>query len=231
MAFPYSVPYRAGTLSEAQYNSDQSLHAAQNIPTSINDFSNDVGEMQTTTNPGGLGSESLAIDLSGELARLRYMIKLITGQAQWYVDPGVNLSAIQTFPSGTKLVFQQTAAPAGWTKQSNANYNDAVFRCVTGAVNDPASTNPGRANFLAAFMAQTTVGNHSLTSAEMPIHVHALYATQIGASGAANFTSYSASPAGAVSTTGTAQAGSGGSHNHTLTTNISYVDLIVATKN
>lgn len=230
MAYPYSVSYRAGTLSEAQYNADQSLHATQNIPTSINDFSNDVGEMQTTTNPGGVGSESFATDLSGELARIRYMIKLITGQAQWYVDPGLTLAAAQ-FPSGTKMLFQQTAAPAGWTKQSNANYNDSVFRCVTGAVNDPTSTNPGRANFLTTFMAQTTVGNHSLTSAEMPIHVHAIYASQIGAAGSANFTSYSSNPGGSVQTSSTAQAGSGGSHNHTLTTNISYVDLIVATKN
>lgn len=38
------------------------------------------------------------------------------------------------FPSGTRMVFQQTSAPAGWTKVSDSAYNNAVMLLTTGTV-------------------------------------------------------------------------------------------------
>lgn len=53
-------------------------------PTGIDDASASVSDMQAVTNPGGVGSESQATDLLGELKRLRYKVKEIIGGAQWY---------------------------------------------------------------------------------------------------------------------------------------------------
>jgi hypothetical protein len=36
-------------------------------------------------------------------------------------------------PSTTRMLFQQTSAPTGWTKETNAAYNDIGLRVVTGA--------------------------------------------------------------------------------------------------
>lgn len=229
MAYPYSVTYRAATLSEAQYNADQQNHSTNNIPTAINDYSNDVTEMQVTTNPGGLGSESLATDLAGELARIRYMIKALTGTAQWYIDPGISVGA-SAFAAATRMVFQQTSAPTGWTKVTT-NYDDAAFRCVTGTVNDPASTNPSRSGFLTTVMALSTTGGTTLTTAMIPAHTHVTMAPSqtpplIGSLGTGGGNIYS-NQAGVSN----ANTGGGGSHNHTITMNIKYVDLIVAVKN
>lgn len=38
------------------------------------------------------------------------------------------------FASGTRMVFQQTAAPTNWTKESSATYNEAALQFVTGSV-------------------------------------------------------------------------------------------------
>jgi len=64
------------------------------IPGKIDSYSTTVGQMQTQTNPGAQGSESLAPNLAGELERLRFKIKEILGQTYWY-DP-VALSLVET---------------------------------------------------------------------------------------------------------------------------------------
>lgn len=45
-----------------------------------------------------------------------------------------------TFPAGTRLIFQQTAAPTGWTKETGSNFSDAALRGVTGTVSDGYNT-------------------------------------------------------------------------------------------
>lgn len=56
-------------------------------PDGIEDFSNNVSQMQSSADPGGVGTESLATTLAGEIQRLRYVIKRIIDQAQWYSTP------------------------------------------------------------------------------------------------------------------------------------------------
>jgi len=63
------------------------------IPASIEDYSADVSTMQTTADPGGSGSESLATTLAGEITRLRFAIKRIVGGAQWYTAPVIDLGS------------------------------------------------------------------------------------------------------------------------------------------
>ena len=64
------------------------------LPAKIDDYSVNVSQMQTQTNPGGVGSESLATSLAGELERIRYSINRLQGTTYWYEDPGTNLQAV-----------------------------------------------------------------------------------------------------------------------------------------
>lgn len=70
------------------------------------------------------------------------------------------------FPSGTRMLFQQTAAPIGWTK--DVSLNDRALRVVNGTV-----TGGGSQPFSSIF-AQTTTQGYAITTAEMPIHNHAV---------------------------------------------------------
>jgi hypothetical protein len=150
---------------------------------------------------------------------------------------GINSSGIaqpaylQTFDAGTLMLFQQTAAPTGWTKVTTQN--DKALRVVSGA----ASTG-GSVAFTTAFASQTpagTVGSTTLTTAQMPAHTHTT-GTAIGSGGGLYFPY---APGGSCYnnlTTVTGSAGSGSSHNHTFTGTainlaVQYVDVIIASKN
>jgi len=60
----------------------------------IGGFSSDVSEMQLTTSPGDVGSESLATTLQGEIERLRFQLDAIIGKDFWYQRPSVNLETL-----------------------------------------------------------------------------------------------------------------------------------------
>lgn len=60
-------------------------------PTGVEGASASVGDMQSVADPGGVGTESQASDLLGEIKRLRYKIKELMAGAQWYSTPTSNL--------------------------------------------------------------------------------------------------------------------------------------------
>lgn len=60
----------------------------------VDDYSANVSQMQSTSDPGEVGSESLATSIAGELSRLRYMIREITGETQWYESPISSLTGL-----------------------------------------------------------------------------------------------------------------------------------------
>lgn len=94
MAALYSHTTRATglTLTAAIYNADHQNHIDNGVPLQQDDYSVNVGQMQTNTDPGEVGSEVLATTLAGELERLRFMIKEITDKAQWYSRPDIGIS-------------------------------------------------------------------------------------------------------------------------------------------
>ena len=62
-------------------------------PAGIEDISPTVSDMQTTADPGAVGTEILPTSLTGELQALRYVIKrIVAPAAQWYSAPLFNLS-------------------------------------------------------------------------------------------------------------------------------------------
>lgn len=77
-------------------------------PLLMDDYSTNVSQMQVRTDPGEVGSESLATTLAGEIARIRNMLAEITGETQWYTSPVSSLlglsNAIGSGLSDNRLV-------------------------------------------------------------------------------------------------------------------------------
>jgi hypothetical protein len=157
-------------------------------------------------------------------------------------DATTQTTAATGFDAGTRMIFAQTSAPTGWTKDTT-NYNNYALRVVTGA----ASTG-GSVGFTTAFASQTPAGSIStaglsagattLTTAQMPAHNHTIASTQGGGDGFAN--AYNTADPNATVTT--ANTGGGGSHTHSISGSatftgtainlaVQYLDVITATKN
>ena len=82
---------------------------------------------------------------------------------------GTGWDLISGMPSGTRMLFQQTTAPSGWTKDTSNN--NIALRVTSGSV-----SSGGTLSFTEAFnSARTidgTVGGTAITNAQMPSHNH-----------------------------------------------------------
>lgn len=135
------------------------------------------------------------------------------------------------FPSGTRMAFQQTAAPTGWTKDTT--HNDKAIRLTSGT----ASTG-GTVAFETAFASKSVTGttdNTTLIGAQIPQHDHdvviALYDTESSTGQAC--AAGGSSTGNKIYTTDT--FGGDGPHNHTFTgtainLDVQFVDFIIAEK-
>jgi hypothetical protein len=154
---------------------------------------------------------------------------------------------VDAFPSGTVMLFAQTAAPTGWTKSTT--HNDKALRVVSGS-----ASSGGSVTFTTAFASQAvsgTIGNTTLTTAQIPAHSHSVVDPghthtmneQVRGTGAANQAGSSGqgiqtiTPTMQSVTTGISISNTGGgeAHTHTFTGTainlaVSYVDVILATK-
>jgi hypothetical protein len=131
-------------------------------------------------------------------------------------------SSLLAFPSGTKMLFQQSSAPTGWTKDTT--FNDAALRVVNG------STSSGGTNGFSTVNAQTAVGNTTLSTAQMPSHDHPYTKPQTSGMASSNGGCNSFLVGGGTAAT-TGANGSGAAHNHSITMDMKYVDIIIATRN
>lgn len=151
-------------------------------------------------------------------------------------------AAAAAFSSGTVMLFAQTSAPTGWTKNTSTGDQHAL-RVVTGA----ASTG-GSVDFTTAFASQTPSGTVSvsgsagattLTTPQIPSHSHSGPRGQ-GYQVGPRFVGTNLTQPGTVNTNA---AGGGGSHTHPLSISsasfsgnainlaVKYVDVIRASKN
>lgn len=159
------------------------------------------------------------------------------------------------FASGTKILFQQTSAPTGWTKDTT--HNNKALRVVSGA-----ASSGGTVAFTTAFASQAvsgsvgTSGATTLTTAQMPAHGHEVTINSFagdlgftagngggdgswyGFSDAADGPNHQGNPYGGNSGAYARSTGGGGSHTHSggtftgtaIDLAVQYVDIIIATK-
>jgi hypothetical protein len=161
-----------------------------------------------------------------------------------FPDNSVQTTAARSeFASGTLILFQQSSAPTGWTKQTT--HNDKALRVVSGSV-----SSGGTVAFTTAFASQTPAGSVSintsglsagattLSTTQIPSHAHSLPPPQIGCGGSSIPTGGAGAFAGSTGSTG-----GGGSHNHSISgsatgtftgtaidLSVQYVDVIIASK-
>jgi hypothetical protein len=152
-------------------------------------------------------------------------------------------------PSGTAMLFAQTAAPTGWTKSTT--HNNKALRVVSGA-----ASSGGSVDFTTAFSSQSvtgTIGGTVLTTSQIPAHRHYGFlnvgdTTNSTVTGEARaivgYTSGNPAsgyiirgndPTSEPSVAPSSATGSGASHDHTFTGTainlaVAYVDVIIATK-
>ena len=131
-------------------------------------------------------------------------------------------AAAVSFDSGTRLAFQQTTAPTGWTKDTTAAINDSILRFTTGTV-----TPSGGSTAFSTWNALTATSAYTLATAQIPSHTHTFTATVSNALRGSGKTNSGSTIAGST----TAATGGGGSHSHGLTNDIKYYDFIIASKN
>ena len=175
-----------------------------------------------------------------------YTYASITVDAQGRLTAASSGASPSAFPSGTLMLFQQTSAPTGWTKQTT--HDNKALRVVSGTAGSGGTT-----AFTSVFTNQTvstsisvsvsgTTGSTTLSTSQIPSHSHSVggVPSDQGGPGRTSFSSLSASLDHYEGTTST---GSNGSHNHSfsgsgsgsgtssaVTLNVQYVDLIIASK-
>jgi hypothetical protein len=156
------------------------------------------------------------------------------------------------FPSGTRMVFHQTAAPTGWTKDTSIN--DKSLRIVAGPVGS------GGVSPFSTVFGKTATDGHSVSVAESPSTTFTLSGSAAGnitvagatpitpnsgsspvtvditASPTATFSVFQAGShqnldAASLTISGSAASGgSGSAHTHPMDIRVQYVDVIIASK-
>jgi hypothetical protein len=122
--------------------------------------------------------------------------------------------------SGTKVVFNQTAAPTGWVKDTT--HDDKALRVVSGT-----ASNGGTQAFTSVFGSGKTTASHTLSTPQLPAHNHP-YVQTVNTNSELRVGPLVVSEQ--VYNVGTSYVGGSQGHTHNLTLDISYVDVIVATK-
>lgn len=177
-------------------------------------------------NPNGVvscnpGSATMPADVLWD--RVDDALYVCTGGTSW---ANVTAAASSPIPSGSIMLFQQTAAPSGWTKITT--YTDVGLRVVSGAV----TTVTNQSAFSTVFV-QTATGAHALVTSELPSHQHGLTNTvfiNLASTATSDFSANSPAQPILASSGLTDAAGGGGTHTHTIALNLNYIDLILAQK-
>ena len=237
----------SGTLADARLTANVTLNNASTISTGT------LADARLTSNVTLNNASTIS---TGTLpnARLSAIPNSALDNSAITVD-GTSVSlggSIDIIESGTKMLFQQTSAPTGWTKDST--HNNKALRVVTGTASSGGSN-----SFTGAFNSNQTVSGttggtgvtitgstaaHTLTVSEIPSHTHTASGkiVLVGNGGGFDW----AGATGTAATRTTNATGGGGSHSHgsgtlagsshthsfsdTFNLNVQYVDLIIATK-
>jgi hypothetical protein len=145
-------------------------------------------------------------------------------------------------PTGSVMLFYQSAAPTGWTQVTTLN--DYALRLVSGV----GGTTAGTTAYSTVFANQTvsisvsisgTTGATTLSTAQMPSHTHTVNA---GSAGILVPTVPCGGLSGVTADIVSSSTGGGGSHTHSfsgsgsgtssaVTLNVRYANIIICSKN
>ena len=153
-------------------------------------------------------------------------------------------------PVGTKLLIHQATAPNGWTKVTGNAYKNAALRIMSEGT-FVTSTQTGKV-FTEAFKVHTksytiqstisglNVGNHTLSTPQIPSHTHNMPNAGSGDGVAGNTPSNQGGQRADMGQGTTGAKGGGGNHKHpssyqsvtgplqtTHSLNVKYIDVIV----
>ena len=216
---------------------------------------------QNTSGSAGSLSSTLAVASGGTSLATLTVNNLLVGagtSAPTFIAPSttgnvltsngttwVSSAAGGGFPAGTRMSFQQTAAPTGWTKDTTAAIDGSALRFVIGTVGSG-----GTVAFTTAFSSQAVAGTNgtsgatTLSTSQMPSHSHTVVgnssgAQAIAATAAAGGVNYVCGGYGDPEYLVTNSQGSGTSHTHPAATftgtainlAVKYYDFIIASKN
>lgn len=171
----------------------------------------------------------------------RNLARVIRGD---YPVPEGALANAQAFPGGTAMLFQQSSAPTGWTKQTT--HNDKALRIVSGTVGSGGSaaftTAFGTPAVTGSVSLSGSVGATTLSTAQLASHNHAIIRNPSTSCGGparpyVSIQTYYHAPA----SFSTESTGSNASHTHSFSgsgslssasadISVAYVDVIIATK-
>lgn len=188
--------------------------------------------------PGGVPLSNAVDSDSGTTAATSRAVKTA-------YDAGVAAA----FPTGTRLLFHQEAAPTGWTKLTTVN--DAVLRVVSGTTGGGTGGSLAFSTLFAAGKAVSlsgNVGETTLSLEQSALHQHFMFAgndtgsivgeTQYcnvdNKSGTGDYTIHGSTERSALGVT--RHAGSSLSHAHTLSGSatidlaVRYTDVIICAK-
>ena len=179
----------------------------------------DIPMMAIQFNLANTGAVTLAVDglaaravtkaqgvalVAGDLAVNRtYLLIYNAGQTRFEIQTALNQDV---FPSTTSMVFRQTSAPTGWTKQTTSGtFNNRALRTTTGTVGSGGTT-----GFTTVFGART------ILSGNLPAHTHNSGTYDVGTT----INNGSTVTRGFSKTMGTAAVGGG----QNVVTNVSWSD-------
>jgi hypothetical protein len=148
---------------------------------------------------------------------------------------------IVLFDAGTLMLFQQTAAPTGWTKQTT--HNDKALRVVSGTASSGGTTamstafgtpsvtgtvgisgDPAVGNLAVSVSGNISVGSTTLTTNQIPSHAHTFSHQASGGNAGVRMQGavfYDNGSRGENTGGASKYAGGGGSHNHSSSHNLS----------
>lgn len=195
-----------------------------------------AGLVASTTSVAGSMSAADKTKLDGIAAPSTSGNVLTSNGTAW---TSVAPAAAGGFVAGTRMSFQQTAAPTGWTKDVTAALDNSSMRIVIGSV-----VNGGSVAFTTAFASQAVSGTNgasgatTLSTAQIPSHSHTYTAPNSYTLSWQPYNCQTYSPYDFVGAA-TNAAGGGGSHTHpaasftgtAINLAVKYYDFIIASKN
>ena len=127
---------------------------------------------------------------------------------------------IDNFPALTRMLFQQTAAPTGWTKDTTS-VNERALRVVSGTAGSGGDTN--FTTVFSATKATSSESSHTHSGSALVVAPNTNDVVVAGGGGSAARDIHAHTISG--------NTGAGTSHSHTSDLNVYYLDVIVAVKN